>query len=294
MSKARQQILTTDFYGENTAWSKIDMVHCEELQLRSARYDWQIKPHRHRDLMQVFYVLQGEGTAQADQTPLSLQAGDILTIPEDCVHTFRWEPGSNGFVLFMAHPLLSRIEQSLGRLDWFHGGASLFRTLQQQSVITPLFSLLNHEFQHPSTQRELMLENLTSSICLSIHRLHLQYHAPQEQRSRSHRLVQHFIELVDGHYSQHHEVQWYADRLAITPAHLNSLCRNQRQQSALEIIHTRLVTEAQRQLIYSGESAAAIAESLGFSDPAYFNRFFKRLTGTTPNAYRKLKPGTGD
>jgi AraC family transcriptional activator of pobA len=54
----------------------------------------------------------------------------------------------------------------------------------------------------------------------------------------------------------------------------------------LKVIHQRLITEAQRNLIYTGKTAADIALSLGFSDPAYFNRFFKRMTGQTPKNFR--------
>ena len=287
-SAGDQQILTTDFYGEKTVWSQIEAVFCEELRLRSARYDWQIKPHRHKDFMQVFFVLEGQGNAQADDTHLTLKAGDILTVPAGCIHTFLWEPDSNGFVLFITHPLLNQTEKLLGRLDWLHGGASQFKTEQDLDFIHSLFSRLNHEYQNRQPQRELMLENLVLSICININRLHLLY-SHRGNRTKTSARLEKFINLVDEHYQQQHSVGWYADQIAITPAHLNSICRSQHRQSALGIIHARILTEAQRQLIYSGKSASAIAMALGFSDPAYFNRFFKRLTGSTPSAFRRLQ-----
>ena len=48
-----------------------------------------------------------------------------------------------------------------------------------------------------------------------------------------------------------------------------------------------LLLEAQRNLHYTEATAAQIGLDLGFQDPAYFSRFFKRLTGVTPRRYRR-------
>jgi len=113
MSKAGRDdnIPITDFYGESTLWPVADILHCEQLHLRSAMYDWQIKPHRHDHLVQLFYVKDGSGLAEVDNQQYSLGSGDLLIVPQQCVHTFRWEEGSKGYVLFIARPLLAKLEQ---------------------------------------------------------------------------------------------------------------------------------------------------------------------------------------
>ncbi|GAB3394191.1 hypothetical protein GCM10027514_39920 [Azotobacter armeniacus] len=71
-------------------------------------------------------------------------------------------------------------------------------------------------------------------------------------------------------------------------AHLNSICRQLCGLSALEILHQRLLLEAKRNLIYSAMTINQLSDQLGFSEPAYFSRFFQRLTGMSPNAFRRL------
>ncbi|MOA66752.1 DNA-binding transcriptional regulator AraC [compost metagenome] len=53
------------------------------------------------------------------------------------------------------------------------------------------------------------------------------------------------------------------------------------------MVHQRLLLEARRNLIYTRMSIGQLSDSLGFTDPTYFARWFKRLSGQTPNAYRR-------
>ncbi|WP_153676373.1 helix-turn-helix domain-containing protein, partial [Pseudomonas aeruginosa] len=69
--------------------------------------------------------------------------------------------------------------------------------------------------------------------------------------------------------------------------HLNSVARRLSGQTALGIVHQRLLLEAKRDLVYTAMTVNEIADRLGFSEPAYFTRFFKRLSGVSPSAFRK-------
>jgi AraC family transcriptional regulator, transcriptional activator of pobA len=92
---------------------------------------------------------------------------------------------------------------------------------------------------------------------------------------------------VEQHYREHLTVETLAHRLDLSSVHLNTLCRRLAGQSALQIIHQRLLLEARRSLIYTNMTIAQVSDSLGFSDPTYFSRFFRRLSGQSPNAFRQ-------
>jgi len=78
-----------------------------------------------------------------------------------------------------------------------------------------------------------------------------------------------------------------ARRLGVSPGHLNVLCHEHLGRPASDEIHQRLLLEAKRMLRYSDKAAFAIAQELGFADPAYFGRFFRRGAGLTPRRYRQ-------
>jgi AraC family transcriptional activator of pobA len=58
------------------------------------------------------------------------------------------------------------------------------------------------------------------------------------------------------------------------------------------IIRDRIVVEAKRMLLYSDRTSAGAGYALGFQDPAYLSRFFRREAGLSPTAFRRSRAGT--
>jgi AraC-like DNA-binding protein len=79
----------------------------------------------------------------------------------------------------------------------------------------------------------------------------------------------------------------YADLLSVTANHLNRTVKEVTGKTASESISEMLVQEAKAILKYTDASIAEIAYKFNFSEPASFNRFFKKMTGDTPMAFRK-------
>ncbi|WP_409263796.1 helix-turn-helix transcriptional regulator, partial [Pseudomonas putida] len=91
----------------------------------------------------------------------------------------------------------------------------------------------------------------------------------------------------EAHYRGHLAVEAFAARLHVPLLYVYPLCRALSGQTALQVVHQRLLLEARRNLIYTRMSIGQLSDSLGFTDPTYFARWFKRLSGQTPNAYRR-------
>ena len=95
-----------------------------------------------------------------------------------------------------------------------------------------------------------------------------------------------FRRLIETRFRDHWTVEQYADELGLSPARLNRLCNQLLGKTAKTLPHERLLLEIKRRLIYTRSTLDEIAWDLGFRDPAYFSRFFKRATGSTPGSYR--------
>ena len=105
---------------------------------------------------------------------------------------------------------------------------------------------------------------------------------------RGQRVMEHFIDLVNEHSAQHHTLDFYADRLCITPRYLGTLVRQSSGTTAKEWIDRAIINEAKVALKHSDITIAQLADTLNFPNASFFCRFFKRMTGLTPVAYRAL------
>ena len=110
------------------------------------------------------------------------------------------------------------------------------------------------------------------------------------QATRGARHFSGFCKLIETEYARQHPVAWYAGQLGITAAHLNALCRKTAGQSALELVHERLVLEARRNLVYTSMSVSQVSYALGFADPAYFTRFSSGAPACLPRHFASGRP----
>jgi AraC-like DNA-binding protein len=99
-------------------------------------------------------------------------------------------------------------------------------------------------------------------------------------------LLREFNFLVEQHFKKEHRVSFYADKLFRSPKTLsNNFAKLNR--SPLQIIHERVVLEAQRLLIYTDKTAKEIAYEVGFDDASHLSRLFKKYTSQSPSDYKK-------
>lgn len=93
--------------------------------------------------------------------------------------------------------------------------------------------------------------------------------------------------LIEKYFVEHKDVNFYANQLHISSRHLNSIISLQTGKSISEMIQNRILIESKRLLLHSEKTVSEIAFELGFSDKAYFHRFFKKTTGETPLHFRQ-------
>ena len=94
-----------------------------------------------------------------------------------------------------------------------------------------------------------------------------------------------FRSFIEKGFMSNRHVKTYAQLLKISSVQLNKICRQYSGLSAQQMIHHKLISEIKKQL-RSNKSVKEIAYEFDFSDPSNFNRFFKKLTGTTAQQYR--------
>lgn len=109
----------------------------------------------------------------------------------------------------------------------------------------------------------------------------------QPVNNRQEEIFTQFLSMVSEQYNRHHDVTWYADRQCITPKYLSSVVKHISGKPANDWIETYVVQEAKNQLVSTHRSVQQIAFDLGFTSQSFFGKYFKRVTGVSPQQFRR-------
>jgi len=95
------------------------------------------------------------------------------------------------------------------------------------------------------------------------------------------------IESVEANFREQRSAAFYAGELSLSAKRLNELTRQSFGKTISQLINDRLILEAKREISSGDKSIKEISYELGFSEPAYFTRFFGKQTGNSPEDFRK-------
>ena len=96
-----------------------------------------------------------------------------------------------------------------------------------------------------------------------------------------------FIRLLPKHFVEHHDIPFYASALHISPVYLSRVVRQVTGCTVVDYINQMLLMEASFLLHTSELSISQIADRLHFADAPSFSKFFSRMKGQSPRAFRE-------
>lgn len=108
-----------------------------------------------------------------------------------------------------------------------------------------------------------------------------------ESITRERELYQRFIQVLMANYTKEHEVTFYAKKCGVTPAHFSNVIRKASGHSPLVIITGIIIMNAKAQLKSTRVPIKEVAFSLGFNNLSFFNKYFRKHVGMTPQEYRE-------
>jgi AraC family transcriptional activator of pobA len=270
-------------------------VHIETISSRAAALGGEIGIHRHENLAQCLVVTSGGGVLELEGEQLAFAAPWFVWLPAAIVHGFRFQPGTEGHVLTVSDDVVAA---SLARLPEGQMLAAL--------VLRPAFGEARAEadtgISMPATMaaiaREHDLPRSGVAAALQSHLVLLLVAVLRSQTlsdlaanlgDRRALGFRRFREYVERHFRRHDGIDDIARALGMSRAQLYAVTMQAVGKSPLRILHERRMIECKRELTYSAQPIGQIAYELGFSDEAYFSRFFTRHAGMSPSAFRKSR-----
>lgn len=98
-----------------------------------------------------------------------------------------------------------------------------------------------------------------------------------------------FIRLLERDFMQHRDLDYYADALCITKKYLSAVVKRTTGVTASKMVSRYVVMWAKQRLIHSNMTVGQISDALGFPNQSFFGRYFYRVVGLSPDAFRKAK-----
>lgn len=249
------------------------------------------RPHRHSFYHLVLFT-KGKGTHTIDFEKFPVQPYQIYFMIPGQVHSWHFESGVDGYIVHFNESLFTTFLQNshyLERFPFFRGsstdGVCSLPSLTHQRVVN-LFEEMLEEIKESKEQNLDVLRLKLLELFIIVDRncdSKKIRHIPQQKMQ----LLKSFQHLIDKHFRTIKLPKEYAELLYVTPNHLNALCQDLLGKTAGDLIRDRVLLEAKRLLTNADLTVTEIAYDLNFQDNSYFNRFFKKNVGVTPDDFRK-------
>lgn len=252
-----------------------------------------VNPHR-TNFYHIFILENCQPTHFADFKPIKIEPYSLLFIDKDRVHHFDQLLNYQGQLLVFTEDFFYTTKHDTK----FLRSSILFNDLADKPAIKlnksdfeKYINICNNiaeELSHPTdNSKPILLKNLLHNFLL---------HAEREKRKQGftefkkgadldYTLL--FRDLLEVNYTKLKSVNDYAQLIFISEKRLGQATTKILDKSPKEVINDRILLEARRLLVHTNLSIKEIGQELGFEDPAYFVRYFKKNTETTPVEFRE-------
>ncbi|WP_186767068.1 AraC family transcriptional regulator [Devosia ginsengisoli] len=251
--------------------------------------EWDFSAPRARLGAHGFVLASGSGVVRLESGATGIEAPCVIWLPSGMSASVRLEAGARGVAMTVSDAALGRVVP-----------ASSIAGPLRQAIDRPLVGMRLEAAAARATIRDLeeirretledlpgMREAIMSRLCLVLIAFWRLGEVAAQPQAAPRVLVQNFLQLVELNARAQWRVADYARTMGISTDRLTSAIRRATGQSPLELVHGRLLEDAESLLERSALQVREIADALGFRDAGYFNRFFTRLKGISPGRYRQ-------
>lgn len=159
-------------------------------------------------------------------------------------------------------------------------------SLDETLVMTQYLNLLKSRYE--ADAQAIIIRFILSAFTLELNRIFTAREKSDRSKiSRQEDILWKFLTLLKQYHKEERTVNFYADKMCISPKHLSSVIKQMSHKTAHEIIADFVTMTAKRLLKTTTMSIQEISDELNFANQSFFGKFFKQNTGQSPSAYRR-------
>lgn len=248
-------------------------------------------PHRH-DFFHIVWIERGTGHHIIDSVKYEVRPGTLFFMSPGQIHDFALSDDTEGYtVSFSAEFFVLQLQNKnlLAQIPIFNHDEPV-QVLYTQGVDTDelrsVIETIRDEYVNESFRAQDMIRSHLFILLVKASRLTLPL-TGAGAGNRDQLLYRRLKALLEENFANVQDPAKYATMLRATERALNEAARRCGGVTTGQLIRERVILEAKRLLAHSGAQVAQVAVQLGFDDPAYFSRCFKKHTGRTPIEFRQ-------
>ena len=245
------------------------------------------QPYRAKE-GRIIRILQGTGRISINLIEYEVSAHQIIIIPDNSlIELLEISPDYDFQVIVPACNFLPALPGSILSETYTRNGIVLSLNEEEWTQAEMFFTLL-WNILHSSPYRRETVQHFIISLLYNLKYTYEQTRTTTPLRlSRREEIFRRFIALVNEQSKQERSVNFYADKLCLTPHYLSSVIRETSGQTVMQWINQAVILEAKVLLKHRNLLVFQISDELNFPNPSFFSKFFKRMTGMTPAEYQK-------
>ncbi len=248
-------------------------------------------PHSH-SYYQIIWFFNKGGTHTVDFKTYPVNTNTILFISKGQIHAFDDDLDIDGWLIHFNESFFMHTDVDIFlKYNIFKTQSNPCYAMEVDAIVTAktYMSLILSELNHRNRFGfEENIRFLLKSLLITLERAHqedttkaLEFNSQYELQFFK------FKELIEQHYKESLSVQGYAQKLHISSKTLTTITKSVANKSPSQLISERIVLQAKRMLRYTTLQVGEIAFSVGFDDPSYFIKFFKRHESLSPKSFRE-------
>lgn len=250
------------------------------------------RPHRH-DHYELMLVLEGNGQHAINFESYDIGSNSLFFINKGQAHQIT-DFDREGWLLLFDDEILNRFLQihpqqnETGLLNSFSKKPFIELDANLKELFLSIVKQLQTELKEKKQDANIMM-HYVALFLLHANKTHTEQH-PQKQLNPVNK--QEFLgvkKLIDRCYKEEHLGVFYTEALQMDIKKMNKICKQFTGMTLFGILQEKLLVESKIQLQTSLKTIKEISYDLGFNDPAFFGKFFKKHTGVTPLTFRNYR-----
>lgn len=242
------------------------------------------KPHKSPYYFFVF-VVKGKAVHKVDLKEIVVSEGQLLYILPNQIHTPPTKTDDREYfkISFDQNCLSLLPKQFSFFINPLNNQTISFNAHSQKRIIQLFETIAQLLANDKKNQTELLLANL-NTLLTEFDTAYFESTKNNFQIGKIQKYID-FKLIIETHLTEQKSVTEIAEKLAVSTNSLYQIVKEFSGVSPKEFITNRLMLEAQRKLHYSDYTTKELAYELGFNDPDYFSRIFKKHTGKSVSEY---------